>query len=54
MERFFDRFVSGTAAMPPPEALLANLPAPPAPRESGGAAGALAAFLQTALYRVAD
>lgn len=54
MEVFFDRFVGGRGAIPPPEALLANLPPPPPPKGGGGAAGALAAFLQTTLTGVLD
>lgn len=53
MEVFFQRFVEGTGAVPPPAALLANLPPPPAPTGGEGATGALAAFLQTAFTRFA-
>lgn len=54
MEVFFDRFVAGSGPVPGPEALLANLPPPPAPQGDGGATGALAAFLQTALAGFVD
>ncbi|MDX1660309.1 MAG: hypothetical protein R3326_00850 [Gemmatimonadota bacterium] len=54
LEVFFDRFVGGTDPMPPPGALLANLPPPPPPKGNDGASGALAAFLQTAVSRIAE
>ncbi|HUP01001.1 MAG TPA: hypothetical protein VM737_05705, partial [Gemmatimonadota bacterium] len=46
VSRFFDRYVHGTAELPPPADLLANLPALPEPRPEPNVLGAVAAFLQ--------
>lgn len=46
LARFFDRYVSGTEALPPPDDLLANLPPLPEPRPEPRGLGAVAALLQ--------
>ena len=52
MSHFFGRWVSGTAELPAPGALLANLPDPPAPEPERAGVSTLAAFVQTAFGRL--
>ncbi len=53
MDHFFDQWVRGTALLPKPADLLANLPEPPAPAPERDPASTLAAFVQTSFRRLA-
>lgn len=52
LSRFFDHYVEGTTALPPTDALLANLPSAPDPAVDRPHTGAIAVFLQAALSRL--
>jgi predicted metalloprotease with PDZ domain len=52
MTHFFDHWVAGTSDLPRPDALLANLPDPPAPALDHAGISTLAAFVQTAFGRL--
>jgi predicted metalloprotease with PDZ domain len=54
VDHFFDQWVRGTALLPDPKELVANLPDPPGPAPQRDTVSTLAAFVQTSFHRLSN